>query len=111
MAASVRVIHIALTIFSNNGAFGIRGGDSNFATLDYCNFFGNGAGACMTCSSLGTNSLTDDPAYILPAAFDLRLLSASTLIDAGTDLLIDVNGPPAGDYNGAAPDMGAWESP
>ena len=35
----------------------------------------------------------------------------STLHDAGVDLGYDVNGPTAGKFNGAAPDLGAWEFP
>lgn len=96
---------------SNNGAWGVDGVDGNFLFRDNNDYFANVSGTCSGCSGLGSNSLTDDPLYIDAATADFRLLNTSTLINAGLDLGIDVNGPAPGNYNGPAPEIGAWEGP
>jgi hypothetical protein len=98
-------------ILSNNTGFGIVGADASFAFLDDDDFAANTQGPCSSCALTGTHSLDTDPLYVDSAAADYRLRSLSPLIDAGLDLGYDVNGPAAGNFNGKAPDIGAWESP
>lgn len=58
----------------------------------------------------GANSLSVDPGFRDAAAGDLRLLPTSPLIDAGDpNATLDVNGAAPGLYDGAAPDLGAFE--
>ena len=97
-------------IFSANTGFGMRADDLVFAANDHNDYFGNSVGTCDACS-LGTGSLTSDPQYIDAAADDFRLQPTSANINAGIDTGYDVNGPAAGSFNGANPDIGAKESP
>ncbi len=111
-------------IFAHNGTTGISGDDDNFGAglLDYNAYFANGTGSdhCDGCTTLGANSLVDtDPVFVDLDSPDLRLVpGTSPLIDQGLDLGVDVNGPlpvppypPPELYNGAAPDIGAAETP
>jgi hypothetical protein len=49
--------------------------------------------------------------FVDAASGDFRLLPGSPGIDASIDLGMDLNGAGAGDFDGAAPDFGAFESP
>ncbi len=92
-------------LFTRNGGYGVQDG-SPVATLDHNGFFGNGRGP-MSAASPGPTDVVEDPLY----GGDHRLSPGSPAIDRGFDTTLDVNGPAAGDYNGAAPDLGAWETP
>jgi len=63
--------------------------------------------------NLEGGNINQDPQFIDPAAGDFTLQSSSPLIDAGTayfewngQVLVDLD---SSDYNGSAPDMGAFE--
>ncbi len=51
-----------------------------------------------------------DPRFTDVVANDYRLGEGSPAINAGSDTGLDVNGDQPGSFNGAAPDMGAFES-
>lgn len=97
-------------VITHNGGFGVDADDGDFSARDHNDFFANGSGWCSGCVSPGTGSLADDPMYIDAPSGDLRLQSASTLINAGVDLGHDVNGAGADDFNGVSPDIGAHET-
>ncbi len=92
-------------LFTRNGGLGLRDGSPG-STHDHNGFFANARGA-QSPGSAGPTDLLDDPLY----AGDHRLSPGSPAIDRGAVTELDVNGPAAGDYWGAAPDLGAWESP
>ncbi len=95
---------------TNSGGDGIEAKDANFVNLDFTVFNGNAGADCSACTP-GPGSLFVDPGYIDPATNDLRLSPQNLIIDAGTDLGIDVNGLAPGHFNNNSPDPGAWESP
>ncbi len=99
-------------ILSYNGLSGLYFGGGSFLERDHNDYHLNGSGPCAGCAALGPNSMTDDPLYVNAAGYDLRLRGNSTLIDQGVVLPgVDVNRAEPGDYNGGAPDIGAWEAP
>ena len=98
-------------IVSNSGGNGLDCGDGHFATRNYNDYFNNGGLWCTSCSAVDPNGLMDPPRFVDPLTLDLRLYPNSTLIDAGFDLGINVNGPQPMLFNGSAPEMGAWEAP
>lgn len=110
-ASNVTMVDLRNNIISNSTGVGVMATDANFVETDYNDYFGNSSSDCSACSSLGPNSAILNPQYIDPAAGDFRLRPTSPVIDAALDLLDDLNGPAAGDFNGSAPDMGASESP
>jgi hypothetical protein len=92
-------------LFTRNGGFGLA--DASPGSIrDHNGFFGNVRGALST-GSTGPTDLLEDPLY----GGDHRLSPSSPAIDRGVDTELDVNGPAAGNYSGAAPDLGAWEAP
>ena len=97
-------------VFSSNAGWGLDGLGTGLATVDANDFFQNGSGACRSCATLGPASQAVDPGYVDLAARDLRLLRTSPLRNAGVDTGQDRNGAAAGNFNGAAPDVGAFES-
>jgi parallel beta-helix repeat protein len=99
-------------IFSQNGGWGVDGEEDKFAIHDYNVFYLNASGTCSGCSGLGANSMTDDPLFVDPAGYDLRLRDDSPLIDQAVVIPgLDLNRAEPGDYNGSGPDIGAWEAP
>ncbi len=91
------------SIFYQNSGSGITVEDQ--ATVDFSDFFGDSCGNCF----IGASSITDDPQFV-DVPDDFSLATGSPAINAGTDTGLDVNGDSAGNFNGAAPDMGALES-
>ncbi|MEK7704816.1 MAG: right-handed parallel beta-helix repeat-containing protein [Myxococcota bacterium] len=92
----------------------IYGADAKVARFDHNAFYANVSGDhwVTTNPSFTVGDVASDPLYLDRAAGDYRLASGSDLIDAGDPALgVDCNGVVAGDYNGGAPDIGAWESP
>lgn len=100
-------------IVSRNTGWGLSCDDGDFSFRDHNAYFDNGLDHCSSCSGVyGASSLVDvDPAFVDPAGGDLRLDATSPLIDQGTDLGYDLNGPDPGLFGGAAPDIGAHEAP
>ncbi|HEV8323347.1 MAG TPA: right-handed parallel beta-helix repeat-containing protein [Myxococcota bacterium] len=102
-------VEVRDNVFSENGDCGVSSA-ATFAALDHNDYFMNPLGACCGCPA-ETAALTDDPLFVAPGADDLRVRAASPCVDAGGDTGLDRNGSLAGTFNGAAPDVGAWESP
>ena len=96
-------------LFTNN-VIGVQALQIELASIDYNGYFGNGA-MCSPCSP-GPNLVAEDPVYRDVARGDFSLTPGSRVIDRGVEVGWDLNGPDlAGDWNGAAPDLGAFESP
>jgi Right handed beta helix region len=98
-------------LVTGSGAFGLNAAAASFATLDANDLFQNAAGACRACAGLGARALAVAPGYIDAAARDLRIYRSSPVANAGVDTGSDRNGPLPGNFNGTAPDMGAFEAP
>ncbi len=96
-------------ILANNASNGIWT-SGTFAALDYNAVFANAASDCSGCTH-GPATIPGDPMFVSASTRDLRLDPGSPLIDAGAALAMDRNGAAPGDYDGAGPDIGAWESP
>jgi hypothetical protein len=86
----------------------LKGSVSKFAYLEP-NLFPPGQSGCLGATVSG--NVVGNALFVNPGAGDFRLLPGSPGIDASIDLGIDLNGAGAGDFNGAAPDFGAFESP
>jgi hypothetical protein len=97
-------------IFAFNGAYGVSGNDTKFSQQDYNSFFGNTSGTCVGCTP-GIHSVLLDPKFVNVAGDDYTLQAGSPAINTGTPVGSDRNGAGSGDFNGAAPDLGYWESP
>lgn len=97
-------------ILVNNAQYGVSGADNRFTQLSYNLFFGNGLGSCAPCTP-GPQSVLTDPLFVNAAADDFTLQAASPARNTGVDVGEDRNGAAAGNFNGAAPDLGFWESP
>ncbi|MBN2361601.1 MAG: right-handed parallel beta-helix repeat-containing protein [Deltaproteobacteria bacterium] len=111
IAANVTGTDLRNNIVAGNGGWGIDGKDSNLLLVDFNDVTANVDGQCRACSALGVNGLDIDPGFVDTATGDLRLGPTSPLIDRGTDLGIDVNGPAPGLFEPSAPDIGAFEFP
>lgn len=94
------------TLVTGNQDYGIEVDPGATTSIDYSDLSGNRLEDCLNCTA-GPNSITDDPKY----TGDLHLEPGSPAIDKGNPNGIDLNGDAVGDYNGLAPDMGAFESP
>ncbi|HET8542249.1 MAG TPA: right-handed parallel beta-helix repeat-containing protein [Anaeromyxobacter sp.] len=92
-------------LFTRNGGYALRDG-SPARTFDHNGFFENARGPIWS-GTPGATDLLEDPVY----GGDHRLAPGSPAVDRGLDTGLDVNGPGAGNWNGAAPDLGAWEAP
>jgi hypothetical protein len=97
-------------LLTRNRDFGVAGDAGSFAALDHDGFFANLGGA-VSPGLYPTESVAADPLYVDAVGGDYRLLPGSPAIDAGVDLALDLNGPAPGAFTGAAPDLGAHESP
>jgi len=109
--SSVGQVNFRNDLVTNNFGFGVVGVDASFVHLDYDDLFANSLGGCSACTATGRHMRAADPQYVNAVSGDYRVLALSPAIDAGVDLGYDVNGPAASNFNGAAPDLGAWESP
>lgn len=96
---------------SNNGDFGIDASGGGVGTIGGNDLYQNASGGCRACPSLGPRALSVAPGYINSAVRDLRVFRSSPVVNAGLDLGADRNGPAPGNFNGAAPDVGAFEAP
>lgn len=96
-------------LFTNNRGFGLNPQSGASLTEDFNDLFPSGR-ACNGCT-VGSRSLQVSPGYVSPGGGDYRLLPGSQVLDAGLDLGVDTNGALPGLYSGAAPDLGALESP
>jgi PKD repeat protein len=109
---SVAVSSADATVLNNiihsAGNSGIDASDAPFALLDNNCYFNTTP--CSACT-IGGSSTTDDPLFIDEGVDDFRLQSTSTLIDQAVDTGFDVNGAAPGNFDGAAPDIGAHEMP
>ncbi|MEK7747513.1 MAG: right-handed parallel beta-helix repeat-containing protein [Nitrospirota bacterium] len=117
VGSSVTGFDVRNNIFSNNGGGGLNALDGNGSTVAYNDYFGNTLGACISGCLNGTGSITTDPIYVSPLSptYDFHLNEPSSpAINAGFNLGAtdqpDVNGSGPGTFNGANPDMGAYES-
>lgn len=88
-------------IVTGSDAGGVSGTCNKYSFLSNNLFFGN-VGADSACLPL-VDSFQQDPLYAAPASDDYTLLPGSPAINGGTDIGLP--------YNGAAPDIGYWESP
>jgi hypothetical protein len=98
-------------LITDNGGFGIDTNNGSIAVIDANDFFQNASGACAVCPTLGPKSLAIAPGYVDPVARDLRIFKSSPVANAGVDTGSDRNGPAPGNFNGTAPDIGAYEAP
>ena len=95
-------------LFTRNGQHGVSGG--YFSIADHNGFFDNPEGSVPN-YGVSPSDVSSDPQYIDASSGDYRLAPASPMVDKGIDVGLDVNGPAPGDYDGAAPDIGAFEMP
>ena len=104
------LVTIENSIFTNNGS-AVRAQDAgSVSTVDHVQRFANLDDTCVNCS-YGPNSLIADPKFVDPVSGDFRLAANSPAIDRGVDRGVDTNGSASGLFNGAAPDLGAFEAP
>lgn len=105
------VVGNAIT-FNGGWALANTGANSKLARLDFNDYHRNVSGICSDCVVFGASDLFVDPLYLDRVVYDFRLLASSLLVDAGdVGVTLDLNGVLPGTYNGAAPDIGACESP
>jgi hypothetical protein len=96
-------------LFTNNAAYGLGGPIGAISPFDHNGYFGNGR--AIGGGTPGPDDVTGNPRYVDRAGGDFRLLPGSPVVNAGVDLGLDVNGPDSGNFNGIAPDLGAFETP
>jgi hypothetical protein len=117
LSVSVGVTGLDLrnNLITNNATAGVSA-EATVGTIDYNGYFNNGGSGNVHCAggcAMGGNSIKTDPRYTNTATFDFSLLSSSTAVNRGIDLLSnqpDMNGAGAGSFDSTAPDMGARES-
>jgi CSLREA domain-containing protein len=97
-------------VISENGSGMAPGPTDTFIDLSNNLYFGAAGMFCQGCPP-ESGALFVDPAFVDAATWDLRLSAVSPCIDQGTNTGVDANGPRPGLYDGAAPDIGAFESP
>jgi len=98
------------SIVTGNQDYGVAVDPGAPVSLDYDDIFDNRLEDCLNCT-VGPNSIAEDPMYVNQTSDDYHLETGSPAIDKGRVNGVDVNGDATGDYNGEAPDMGAFESP
>jgi hypothetical protein len=103
-------IDLRNNIIAFNTQYAVNAADVKFTQQDYNLMFGNTSGDCVACTP-GPNSVLTDPQFVNAAADDFALGATSPALNAGTDLGVDRNGASAGNFNGAAPDLGYLEGP
>jgi hypothetical protein len=109
-AGSQVAMDVRDNLFTHNAYHGTGGFVSSFSPFDHNGFFGNALGP-IAGAAPGATDVTADPRYVDWAGGDYRLLPGSPAVNAGVDVGLDVNGPESGNFNGAAPDLGAAETP
>lgn len=107
---SANAAEVTNNVFAFAGDYGLIASDASIEYRDYNAYFGNGLGACSTCT-LEAHAVTADPGFVDAAADDFTLRADSPLVDAGTPTDEDRNGARSGLYDGLAPDIGYWEQP
>jgi len=110
IGARASTIELKNNVFTGNFNSSVINDGGRNASIQYNDLFGNVGSAC-TCGAIDGTNKTYDPRYVNATGDDMRLQPDSQLINAGTDLGIDVNGPLPGNFNGSAPDIGAYEAP
>jgi len=109
-AGSQVAMDVRDNLFTRNGYHGTGGFVSSFSPFDHNGFFGNALGP-IAGAAPGATDVTADPRYFDHAGGNFRLLPGSPAVNAGVDVGLDVNGPESGNFDGAAPDLGAAETP
>ena len=99
-------LYVENSLITGNQDYGIAVDPGAPASIDYSDVFNNRLEDCLNCTP-GPNAIDVDPMYTA----DYRLAAGSPAIDKGRVNGVDVNGAAEGEFNGAAPDMGAFESP
>jgi len=94
-------------LFTSNTDWAVWGG--SYAAREPNGYFANGGNYNLTSSDAGM--IEGDPRFFDAGALDLRLRPGSVMIDRGVDAGFDTNGAGPGLFFGAAPDLGAFESP
>lgn len=97
-------------LFTGNAGYGVSA-PATGTQLDHNGYFANVAGDVAPPLSPGSTDVLQDPLYVNAAAGDYHLQATSPVIDKGIDTGLDVNGGSPGPFNGAAPDLGAFETP
>ncbi|MEK7285957.1 MAG: right-handed parallel beta-helix repeat-containing protein [Nitrospirota bacterium] len=114
VGSSVSSFDVRNNMLTNNTGGGLNAPFGG--TVNYNDYFNNTGGACIGGCTNGANSLTSNPLFVNPSSptYDFHLQEPnSPAINAGLNLGADqpdVNGSGAGLFNGATPDMGAYES-
>lgn len=98
------------SIVSENRDYGVALDPDAPATVVYSDLTGNRLEDCLNCTP-GEGAIAADPLFVDAPGDDYTLGAGSPAIDTGRVNGIDLNGGAAGEYNGAAPDMGGLESP
>jgi hypothetical protein len=106
---------LANNLIAGNASFGIDDSTTGTWTEQHTLFFDNGgdgtsgANAIDPARALAGTDVLADPLFADAAAGDYTPQAGA--VDAGLDLGLDRNGAQSGLFNGAAPDIGAVESP
>jgi hypothetical protein len=102
-------------LVSHGTGWGMTANADSFAAFDHNLFYSHPSGRCSGCLGMyGAGSVLDmDPQLVNLLMRDLRLLPTSPARNAGADTGYDVNGATTGNgnFNGGAPDIGAYETP
>jgi PKD repeat protein len=98
-------------IVTSSGGYGLDAMAISIATIGGNDLFQNASGGCRACGALGLGALSVAPGYLDAAGRDLRVYRSSPVVNVGLDTGADRNGPAPGNFNGAAPDVGAFEAP
>ena len=97
------------SIVFDNRDYGVALDPAAPATIEYSDLSGNRLEDCLNCTP-GEGAIAANPMFVDAPLDDYTLQAGSPAIDAGRVNGVDVNGGAAGEFNGAAPDMGGLES-